>query len=355
MKDSYPRLLIDLNKIQKNALNVVELCAKYKINVNGVTKATLGDPKIAEAMLKGGATFICDSRIENIKKMCQANIQAPFILLRSPMLSEVEEVVKWADASLNSEIRVIEALGKNSLKQNKSHKVIAMVEMGDLREGVLPADLDGFIDKVLRIQGVELYGLGMNLTCYGAIIPTQEKIDEFTKIVRQIEKKKNIKFKMVSGGNSSAIPLLTDHFNNACITDLRLGESILLGRETAKRHLIKGSYPDAFILECEIIELKEKPSIPSGIVGEDAFGQVPKFEDHGVIKRALAAIGHQDIGGLDIEAIDPDVAILGASSDHLILHIKSGNYAVGDKLSFNLKYGSLLHIYTSPFVKKVYV
>lgn len=349
-----PKLHIDLKKIEMNTRNVVKICNKHSIEVSGVTKSTLGDPKIAHSMLRGGATHLADSRIQNIKKMREEKVPGPFLLLRAPMLSEIEEVIHWADLSLNSELVTIKALGKEAIKQKKTHKVIIMIEMGDLREGVLPEDLKKFLTEASKVRGINLFGLGMNLTCYGAIIPTVEKINAFYKVVKQAENDSGLKFKLISGGNSSFLPLLFNKFKNPGITNLRLGESILLGRETAKRTLLKGSSGDAFLLECEIIELKYKDSVPDGVIGKDAFGRSPVFKNQGIILRALAAIGQQDLGGTDLDPIDPNVKILGASSDHLLVHIKSGHYSVGDKLFFSLRYGSLLHTYTSPFVTKVY-
>lgn len=354
---SYPRLLIDVAKIESNTRALVSLCNKYNIKITGVTKATLGDPIIAQAMLRGGASSIADSRIKNIKKMVQSRVPGPFMLLRSPMLSEIKEVVHWTDISLNSEITVIEALGKEALKQHKTHKIIMMIEMGDLREGVIPEDLSALIEIVRKINGIELVGVGMNLTCYGAIIPTPEKVNAFCSICKKIENDVGYRFQVISGGNSSTIPLLlSNRFVNPCITNLRFGESILLGRETVARTIIEGLHPDAFVLEGEIIEFKNKPSIPQGIVGEDAFGNKPVFIDKGTIQHALVALGHQDIGSFsDLVPTDPDIEILGASSDHLILNIKSQNYAIGSKVSFTLKYGALLSAYTSPFVDKCYI
>jgi predicted amino acid racemase len=355
--DFEPKLLINVGKIQHNTQSLVSLCEKYKIKVNGVTKATLGDPIIARAMKQGGASLIADSRIQNIQRMIEANIQGPFMLLRSPMMSEISAVVRWADISLNSELEAIKALGKQAKIQNKTHKIILMVEMGDLREGEMPEKLIDLLQSVKKIQNIELLGLGMNLTCYGAIIPTEEKIQTFSDICKKMEQKLGSSFQMISGGNSSTIPLLlSDRFVNPSITDLRLGESILLGRETVARTIIPGLHSDAFILEAEIIELKKKPSLPSGVVGEDAFGNKPIFVDKGMILHALVALGHQDIGNYsDLIPVDPDIEILGASSDHLIINVKSKNYKIGDKISFGLKYGALLAAYTSPFVQKCYI
>ncbi len=51
------------------------------------------------------------------------------------MKSQAEDVVRYADISLNSELETISALGAEAVKQNKVHNVVLMADLGDLREG----------------------------------------------------------------------------------------------------------------------------------------------------------------------------------------------------------------------------
>ena len=103
------------------------------------------------------------------------------------------------------------------------------------------------------------------------------------------------------------------------------------------------------------MELKEKPSLPIGEVGVDAFGQKPYYEDRGIIKRAIIAIGQQDTDPGSMEPLDEQMDILGASSDHMILDVSKCTkaYKVGDVVSFKVGYGGMLKTATSPYVEKV--
>ena len=94
-----------------------------------------------------------------------------------------------------------------------------------------------------------------------------------------------------------------------------------MGNDTAYGTKLPGTTDDALILEAQIVELKEKPSLPVGEVGVDAFGQKPHYEDRGIIKRAIIAIGRQDTDPDSMEPLDKGVDILGASSDHMILDV----------------------------------
>jgi len=349
---TYPLLHIDLEKIQHNTQVIVQLAAQHHISIMGVTKCCCGNPLVAKRMLAGGAANIADSRIQNIKQLKKQGIPGDLVLLRTPMISDIGDVVAYADISLNTEISVIEKLSEEAHRQEKIHRIIIMVEMGDLREGIPPQQLHDIIDATLSCDDLQLYGLGMNLACFGGVIPTRDKISEFSQLIDDIEKEFSIKIPLVSGGNSANIPFLMKHADSFRVNNLRIGEGILLGLETVHRTPIPGTYQDAFTLEAEIIELQQKASWPQGEISQDAFGKTPIFKDRGMITRGLLAIGRQDV---IIEGVHPrerNVRVLGGSSDHIIVDVPPGHYKVGDTLTFSPDYGALLHLFTSPYVTK---
>jgi len=350
---NYPALKVNLAKLESNTRLLVEKCAARGINVSAVTKVFCGMPEIAVAMVKGGASYLADSRIENLKKLRVFNI--PKMLLRIPMLSQVEEVIEYADISLNSEYKVIKALSDEAVKKGKVHQIILMVDLGDLREGVWVDDVMDYVDKITKLEGIKLIGIGTNLTCYGAVIPNEENLSKLVEIANNIEKKYNIKLSIVSGGNSSSIYLVEKGTIPKGINNLRLGESIVLGNETAYGERIDGTYNDCFTLCAEIIELKEKPSVPIGEIGVDAFGNKPTFVDRGIRKRAILAIGKQDVRIDGLIPMDEDIIILGASSDHMIVDVTDckKDYDIGDIIEFRMDYGALLSVATSDYVKKI--
>ncbi|PMQ02180.1 MAG: amino-acid racemase [Dictyoglomus sp. NZ13-RE01] len=356
MAKKFPCLEINLEAIYNNAKVIVEIAKNFGIKISAVTKVSLGDPKIAEILLKAGVCCLADSRVESIKKMKKNKIETEFLLIRSPSFSQIKDTLLWSDISLNSELIVLERLEEYARKIKKKHKVILMVEMGDLREGIWDKkELYETIKRVNNMSYIELVGIGTNFTCFGGIIPTESKIEEFNELVSQIEKDFAINLPIISGGNSSSIPLLFEGKLKGKINHLRIGEAIMLGRDTVYRKPIPNGRTDTFIIYAEIIELKEKPSLPWGLIGEDAFGHKPTFIDKGIRKRAILNIGRQDIDpkGL-IPSID-GVEILGATSDHLILDItERDDLKVGDVIGFYPNYSSLLLAFTSPFVKKIY-
>lgn len=360
-----PALTIDLAKIRDNAELVAETLAKNQVRLTGVTKVLLGSPEVGRAMLEGGAGALADSRIENLAEMREAGLDrhpwtrhpVPLYLLRLPMISQAQMVVEVADGSLNSELETIRALGTAARARGRRHRVILMVDLGDLREGLWP---DQAVEAALasaKVPGIELEGLGTNLTCYGGVVPTPENLGRLAELAREVGERLGRPLSVVSGGNSSSLGLVLSGRLPGGINDLRVGEGILLGRETCHRDPLPGTHLDALIISAEIIELKDKPSVPLGQTGQDAFGGRPGFEDRGIRRRAIVALGRQDAVPEGLEPLLPGVEILGASSDHLILDVSDcpETIRVGGAMEFIPRYGCLLAAATSPYVNKVYI
>lgn len=349
----YPAIRIDLDKLTHNTKTLVEKCNRLGIDVVPVTKVYCGMPEIARASIAAGVKMLADSRIENIIKLKEFDV--PKLLLRIPMLSQVEEIVEHVDISLNSEYEVIKALSVKALEKGKVHKIILMIDLGDLREGEWNETAVEFAGRILELKGVKLVGVGTNLTCYGAVIPSKENLGLLVSLAKEIESKYNIKLDIISGGNSSSIHLIDKNEVPGRINQLRLGESIVLGTESAYGERIEGTYGDVFTYMAEIIELKEKPSVPTGETGVDAFGEKPVFTDRGIRKRAILASGRQDIKADGLKPRDIDAIILGASSDHLIIDVSDckKEYKTGDIMEFDLSYGALLAACTSEYVEKI--
>ncbi len=349
-----PRIEINLSKIEHNAHSLVTRLATQGISVFGITKATLGCPVIAQALLRAGVNGIGDSRMSNIRAMVQAKMNARFILTRSPMPSEIETVIRYADISLNTEMRVIQLLSKVACRLDRQHGILLMVELGDLREGLLPADLVKAANAVVSLPNIFLAGIGCNLACYGGVTPDAAKMNELSELADAVEQKTGQRLEFVSGGNSANLEWAMSDVDCGRINNLRLGESILLGRETLQRKRLAGLHTDAFSIVAEVIESKIKPSQPYGHIAQTAFGVEPVSGAQGDICRGILALGRQDC---DPDGLTPskDIAILGASSDHLIVQSLTGQHAVGSEVAFQPNYSALLAAMTSPYIARRFV
>lgn len=359
----FPRLLIDLAKLETNARWVTDLCRRHGVSVFGVTKACCGDPEVGGAMLRGGVEGLADSRLINLRRLKEAGIKAPLLLLRSPMPSEIPAVVQLAGMSLNSDPGVIRELDRQARQQGVLHRAILMVDLGDLREGVWPDRVLELVREVHSLEehardyatGVRLAGLGTNFACFGGVVPSLPALGGLAELAGRCRREVGVDMPVLSGGNSTSLHLLAEGAWQPGINHLRVGESILLGYDLVSRRPFAGMHQDAFLLEAEVIETGRKPSVPTGEIGFDAFGNRPHFEDRGLRQRAIVALGKQDLGAGHVMPEEAGVEVVGASSDHLILDVTAaaGPVRVGDRLRFRPDYGAILGACTSPYVEKI--
>lgn len=347
----YPQLEINIKKLHENASQIIKIAKQRNIKISLVTKVLAGNKKIVEELMNHDFTHIADSRIENLIKF--KDFQLPKLLLRIPMLSELNKVVKYCDVSLNSDLSTIRKLNGIAKKHRIVHNIILMFDLGDLREGIFFQDnYLNLVNEILQLSNIKLLGIGTNLTCYGGIVPSIDNLSELVNINKIIEKKFNYHLEIISGGNSSSLYLLENHDFPSEINNLRIGEAIFLGRETAYGHLLEGLHDDIFILKAQLVEVYNKPSYPIGEMSMDSFGNKPQIIDKGNMNRGILAIGKQDI---QLDNLIPigKYQVIGGSSDHLIIDLNNENYHSGDILSFKINYPGLLQLMTSKYVKKV--
>lgn len=353
----YPRIVADLPKLKENLCFLTDLCHSQGIMAAIVTKVFCADPVIVGLINSSDADMIADSRTQNLSGM---KTDKPRLLLRIGMQSETDAIVSCSDVSMQSELGTVLKLDESAKKLGKIHRVILMVDMGDLREGIFNTDYSLILDTakaIVNANNLELYGIGVNLTCYGGILPDENNLGGLVKIKERLESDLGVSIPIVSGGNSSTMGMLLDKAVPNGVNHLRLGESFVLGNDTAVGKPVKGLNTDCFVLEAEIVELKTKPSKPIGKSGPNAFGEYLEYPDRGMMKRAILAIGRQDVTVEGLTPIDENVEIIGASSDHLIVNLTNSKseYKVGDVLRFIPYYGALLRLYTSKYVDKTYI
>ena len=349
-----PEIVINIRKLKENAEFILDLCHKNNIEPFFVGKVLAGDARVINSIIDCGFKYYADSRIENLTVVNNANVRK--VLLRIPSLSEVHRVVNNCDISLNSEIDVIKALDQAAYENDIIHEIILMIDLGDLREGIFFHDeyID-VIGEILEMNNIKLIGLGTNLTCYGGIIPTYDNLNILVEIKKQIKRAFNYEVEIISGGNSSSLVLLNKGLIPKGINNLRIGEALLLARETAYGNFINEMNIDAFTLKAEIIELKNKPSYPIGTMTMDAFGNAPIIKDQGLMRRGILSLGKQDVLFDNITPSDKTIGVIGGSSDHLIIDLTYTKYKLGDRISFNVNYAGLLQTMTSPYVTKTYI
>jgi predicted amino acid racemase len=353
----YPVLEVNSSYLQNNAHIMTEYCAKQGVSVAGVIKFSDGNINIADFYHQGGCEQIASSRVVHLKRIKRKFPEVVTMLIRLPMLSEVSDVVKFCDISLNSERDTLIELNREAGKLGKKHSIILMLDVGDLREGVINSNelykLAMFVEY--KLSNLDLIGIGSSFACFGSILPTNENLGTMLSAAALIEEGIGRKLKIISGGSSVSLTIMQKEGIPTGINHLRIGGAIANPRNIRINRgvMIEGMEEDTIILKAELIEVNVKPSCPFGQSSLNWTGNKVNFEDKGLRKRAIAALGSQDIGNAsNLFPREKGVKVIGCSSDHMILDIEDSDkeFKVGDIVSFNMSYAALMYAFCTRHV-----
>lgn len=322
-----------------------------------VSKMLCGNRRYLKELIDLGCKEIHDSRISNLRRVKEIDPSVQTCYIKPPARRSIKDVIQYADVSMNTEYFTMKLLSDEATKQGKVHKVIIMIETGDLREGVMGDHLIEFYAKVFELPNVEIIGLGTNLNCLHGVMPSQDKLVQLSLYKQIIELKFGKEIPWVSGGTSVTIPLLLNKQLPKGVNHFRIGETLYFGADLFNEGVIPGMHDDVLELFTEIIEITEKPVVPIGDLAANPQGEVMEIDESLYGQTAYRAI--LDIGLLDIDPkyliLDGhDFEIVGASSDMLVLDLGTNpeKMKVGDQIKFKLKYMGALAILNSHYIEK---
>lgn len=322
-----------------------------------VSKLLCGNELYLKELIDLGVDEIHDSRISNLAKIKAINPDVQTVYIKPSSKRNLAQMVRYADVSLNSELDTIRWISEEAGRQGKTHKIIIMVETGDLREGVMGDHLVDFYAQIFELPHIEIIGLGTNLNCLNGIMPSADKLIQLSLYKQIIELKFNKKIPWVSAGTSVTLPLMFNKQLPQGVNHFRIGETLYFGLDLFEEKVIEGMHGDVFELCTEIIEMQEKPLLPSGTLASNPQGDVAEI-DHSLYGkssfRAILDIGLLDVDPKYLTADDGEFEILGASSDMLILNLGENpvGYRVGDLVKFRLKYMGALAVLNSDYIEK---
>jgi len=344
-----PVLTVRPGVVERNARRIAN---RFDGDLVGVTKGAAGDPRVARAMLDGGAAALADSRLANVRRLPNDGDDYERHLLRTPAHGEVDAAVRDADVSMQTEPSILRATAAAASRRGVEHRVVIAVDVGDRREGVLPEDLASTLAVADDLDGLSVAGAAAHTGSLNGVVPTADVIRRFVDALEDAEATLGRELPIVSAGSSNALSLCFAGELHERATQLRIGEAILLGTDPTSGDALPEFETDAFELSADVIERKAKPSAPEGPTGRDAFGEQSSVEDRGVRDRAIVALGRVDTA---VDALTPrrdGVEIVGASSDHAVLDVTDarGSVRPGDSLAFDPQYGALARAAASPYV-----
>lgn len=322
-----------------------------------VSKLLCGNKDLLKLLIDLGIREICDARISNLEAIKRIDSGVNTVYIRPPSKRSIPKVVKYANVSFNTEFDTIQMLSDEAVKQGVKHRIIIMIELGDLREGVLGDQLLTFYEKVFELPNIEVVGIGSNLNCLYGVMPSEDKLIQLSLYKQLIEVKFNTKIPWVTGGTSVVLPLLLKRRLPAGINHFRIGETLYFGNNLLTGKTIKGMKSDVFELNAEIIEIREKPKVPIGELEENPSGEMYEIneDDYGKTSyRAILDIGLLDVSPEYLLPIDKKLEIAGASSDMIIIDLgkTNRNYNVGDLVKFTVKYMGALSLLNSNYIIK---
>jgi len=359
-------LRINIAEIRNNIKKLNTYLKKHNIEWSLITKVFSGDEEFMKQILTpdiiSGIQSVGDSRLSSLKRLKELDKDLITIYIKPPAQTYVDDVVKYADISLNSSFRTIQALDKAAKKQKKIHKVIIMIELGELREGVNRDDLFAFYEKIFKLSNVQVVGLGSNLGCMYGVEPTYDKLLQLHLYKELIEAKHGAKLPFTSGGSSITLPLVENGTLPSDINHFRIGETAFFGTSPYDNEQFRDLCTDTFNFYAQIIELHEKDIVPDGIINDASIGHSADFEDDDLGKTTYKAIldfGLLDVDQEGLEMKDTGINFVGITSDMTVIDLgdnKDENgkpkYRVGDMICMKPSYLAVARLLNSRFIEK---
>lgn len=350
--------VLNRKKLKENYQYLNRLFSGQQIEWGVVSKVFCGSRTYLKELIDLGVKQICDSRITNLKIIKSLNPDIETVFIKPPAKRYISSVVKYADASFNTEFETIKMLSDEAVKQDKIHKIIIMIELGELREGVMRSEFIDFYARVFQLPNIEVAGLGTNLTCMYGVLPSQDKLLQLCLYEQLIEAKFNKVIPYITGGTSVTIPLISKGLLPKDVNHFRVGETLFLGTDVYNSAPNPEMHQDVFKLYAEIIELREKPMIPDGDLGHNLSGDVLDFKEDGSNAhsyRAIIDIGLLDVEASHIKAKDEALKIVGSSSDMMVIDLgeNENGYQVGSLIAFDLDYMGILRLMSCDYVDKL--
>ncbi|MFD0963308.1 alanine racemase [Pseudofulvibacter geojedonensis] len=362
-------LIIHSKRIKENIKALSEFFEEKDIEWSLVTKVFSGDKTFLKKILTKDViekiNSVGDSRLTSLKNLREVNPNLRTIYIKPPANIYVDEVVEYADISLNSSLSTIKKLNASAKKKGKVHQIIIMIELGELREGVQRDNIISFYEQVFNLSNIEVIGLGSNLGCMYGVEPTYDKLLQLSLYKELISIKFNKELKYISGGSSITLPLLDNKILPKGINHFRIGEAAFFGVSPLENKTFKNLHTNTFEFNANIIELKEKKLVPDGIINDANIGHTVEYNEKDITETSYKAIldfGLLDVDKSDIISTDTDLSFVGVTSDMMVIDVGNNKnlegktkYKVGDKINFKLSYMGVARLLNSKFIDKIYM
>jgi predicted amino acid racemase len=332
-----PQLRVDVEAIGKNAESVAALLGAQGLNLVAVTKGCLGEPRVAAAMLAGGAVALADTRGPNLRRLRTALPRAELHRIHLPSLIEPFELgdVTYL-SSLEGAAAVARAGALVPRSGRRPQRVMVQVETGDEREGAPLEDLQALVSGIQADPRLRFDGISTNYACFKGTPDGIRRSVESLAAAADALRESGQRADRVSGGNSSLLGFLAagEQLPHQ-VTELRCGEALLLGREALFSQPLPGCRTDACKVRAEVVE------------------EYTRRAAAGPARRLVLDIGRQDLGAGAVRFLEPGLVEIGRSADYLVVEARRecGRLTVGAMIDMIPTYEALVAAWTSPYVE----
>ncbi|MCX7667505.1 MAG: alanine racemase [Atribacterota bacterium] len=354
----YPRLEINLEIIRSNVITLLERCQQWHLRPVFVTKGFLADFPLVKMLYETGVRNFADSNLVNLLRIRTLfGRSVRLSLIRLPMRGELEAIRDHDIIPFVSHWGVLQDMNAVAQKKREKQKVILAVESGDAREGFLSDELLLIGEKMQKLPWIEIEGIGSTLACLNGVLPGPAVMRWLIELKEKLRERLGGQKISLSVGGTTFMELWENEGNWEGIDEIRFGEAFLFGSDISRKRTMDWLKQGAFIVWAEIVEVYSKGIARESLRGFDAFGETVSVPVFGQRKRALLALGKQDIDENQLYFPGTGVKIVGATSNYLVVDIEESreNYRVGDVVGFRAGYGAVLRAFLSPYVVKVYV
>ena len=349
------------DRIIQNIKKINSYLGSQNIEWSLVTKMINGNKTILEKILRDDAIkevhSIADSRLSNLKVIKKIDPSLVTMYIKPPAPSLAKSIVEYADISMNSTLETIEVLSEEAGKKGKVHRVIVMIEMGELREGVLRDNVLQFYDKVFNLPHIDIIGIGTNLGCMYGIEPTYDKLIQLSLYEQLIEAKFGHNLKLVSGGSSITLPYTLEQKLPTGANHFRIGEAAYLGVSPLDNKKFKNLSTNAFEFQAEILEIEKKSYQPDGVIGEGNVGHISEkaeeADPYSESYRAIVDFGVLDVDVNNLIGKNKSISYFGTTSDMTVFDLgnSKSKIKVGHQLKFTPNYMAAARLLNSKYVE----
>jgi ornithine racemase len=349
-----PKLLIYQRKIKKNIEVILSLCKIHDLQLFGVLKSCQMLDPILQLFIDSGIKTIGFSDIE-IAGKSKLGANGSALLLTMPKPNQADMAVQHFGGSVNSELITIRALSEAADRLRTTHEIMLMVEMGDLREGILPENVLNTVQSILDFKSpyLKIRGLGGNMACLCDKFPNSENLFILDNLANDIEKYIGYKFDKISIGGSILLDWLGNKIIPHKINELRIGEAILLGTIPVANRRHESLINDAFIFEGSILEIKDKKTkFHTNSNPLDRHNSEPgKIETR---RRAIVNFGKINTVPESLFSLEKNIHYIGSTSNYTVFDVTdcSRKLVPGDELRFIPNYTAMIQSLISPYVSR---